>query len=234
MDNLQPFQPLGWIATIKIAGAMLELATFRNLAERIQQASIIFHMARDSITLEDQLQVQNLKELLESSRRRTLTSCCKIAKLVEFLLAKNVFQTGGILLQQLLPVTHFLAKMPADLPLSTMPAEEQHQMELFNAMWLNNPQSHHSIDPRAIFAQGSNSSTDTRSQADSNGEREKEEMNQGHIPNSIFTGQLEPFDSIRKRREVEICLEALAQLGYAWPTIGDEIANIEEILRSQS
>lgn len=243
MDNLQPFQPLGWIATIKIAGAMLELATFRTLAERLQQASIHFHMSRDSITLEDQLQVQNLKELLESSRRRTLISCRRIAKLVEFLLAKNVFQTGGILLRQLLPVTHFLAKMPpVNRPLDTMSIEEpqQHQqMELYNAMFQNNSPSHHSIDPKALLNHSLNSGSNT-SQGDSTKQRqeedkeEEEESKEGHIPESIFTGQLEPFDAIRKRREVEFCLEALAQMGYAWPTIGDEIASIEEIMKSQS
>ena len=232
MDNLQPFQPLGWIATIKIAGAMLDLATFRNLAERVEKASRAMGEGMRP-EMQETVDVNSLQALLIESQRRTLTSCRRIVKLVEFLLAKDVFQTGGTVLRQLLPVTHFLARMPVtarqehDSPHSHLLHHDG--ADLFAALRQDVVSTHspnQAIDPKALFATPAGHQDVAQVST-------CDDPRVAHIPAHIFTSQLEPFDAVRKRREVDVCLEALAQLGYSWPTMDVEIRTIEEIMVAQ-
>lgn len=257
MDGLRPFQPLGWIANIKIACAMLDLATFRILGER--------HQVLGLSPTSDQAANEALKALLEKSRQRALTTCRGISRLVEFLLPKRVFQTGGVLLRQILPVAQFLARTPAIV--SPVPASSSALVNHQDRSGNNNSllfdfdptllQNSAAIDPRTLFTRHDTSFSSSSSsssplllnppnsadhaaqseqqqQQDGNqqeGSKVKEEKRDGHIPSHIIGTDLGPFDVEAKHREVGHCIEALAQLGYAWPGMEREIASVEHLLK---
>ncbi|PWN89951.1 hypothetical protein FA10DRAFT_266481 [Acaromyces ingoldii] len=239
MDGLRPFQPLGWIANIKIACAMLDLATFRILGER--------HQVLDYSPSSDLAANEAVRLLLEKSRQRALTTCRGISRLVEFLLPKRVFQTGGILLRQILPVAQFLARTPAII---TTPTSSSSSLTS-NSLLLDPSMLHGAaVDPRTLFTRHDTSSSsllltppsasvESPSNAHTSGmeeadeaEREKETEKKGHIPSHIVEARLGPFDVDAKKREVGHCIEALAQLGYAWPSMEREIASVEHLLRT--
>ncbi|UZJ55103.1 hypothetical protein CBS101457_004423 [Exobasidium rhododendri] len=247
MDNLQPFEPLGWIATIKLAGVMLELGTFRTLKDQVDLALRASINVDDTGTrTEEQVrQLHALKNLFAQSQKRTLTSCRKIVKLVEFLLKKNVFRMGGLILRQMLPLTQFLAMMPCEFvavknaPLyhAFLPKQQQQQQTNVSLSELSETSaldSDHAVDPRTLHKHTASQAWNNEKNATiSEEEAESDVRKKGHVPEHIFTSQLETFDSARKRREVDICLGAMAQLGYAWPMVDDEIAKIEATMNAQ-
>ncbi|PWN54004.1 hypothetical protein IE53DRAFT_383434 [Violaceomyces palustris] len=141
MENLHPFQPLGWIASTRICGSLLNLIIFRVIAERYRtNAAYISAMTeanaavaarggggggggevdgrgrRSTMLLsdEDVTVARNLRNLFEKSKSKTLTSCRKTARLIEYLLPRGTFVTGGIVLRQIFPIAQFLAKMPCE------------------------------------------------------------------------------------------------------------------------
>lgn len=226
MESLHPFNPLCWIATIKVAGSMLDLCAFRILSERLQLARAYLQSTELSFSADkqqlaaEQERVAELAALQETSRKRTLVGCRRIVKLTEFLLTKNVFQTGGIILRHLVLVAQYLARSPTEpqFLLDDSIDSASYYDDLSTSAALKG------VNPRNIFGESS-----TPSQWNLPGSTSK-----SHVPESIFTAQLEPFNTNRKRYEVTVCLEAIAQLGYAWPGMDSEISVIEEMLRMNS
>lgn len=254
MASLHPFQPLGWIATLKITAAMLDLSTYRIIGERI-------HLARTYVqataTLSDNgvggdiggvmgmqemmmEQLTHLEALRSASQKRCWTSCRRIALMVEFLLSKNVFQTGGLLMRSIIHIANFLVHQPA-APAATLTTLTEEGQQINSILGLHEPGSEQeqstttqqSIDPRSIFGTGNTANPHpTSSSAPS--DQTKADPTKDHIPEHVFTGQLPPFDATRKYHEVQICLEAMAQMGYAWPGIDQEISQVQQALQFAS
>ncbi|PWN35663.1 uncharacterized protein FA14DRAFT_113681, partial [Meira miltonrushii] len=248
MASLHPFQPLGWIATLKITAAMLDLSTYRIIGERIHLARTYIQatatlsnngvggdiggvMGMQEMMME---QMTQLEALRSASQKRCWTSCRRIALMVEFLLSKNVFQTGGLLMRSIVHIANFLVHQPAAsaATLTTLSEEGQQSNPILG---LHEPASEQdqgsaqqSIDPRSIFGTGNTANT---SSATSASNQSNPESTDGHIPENVFTGQLPPFDATRKYHEVQLCLEAMAQMGYAWSGIDQEIAQVQQALQ---
>ncbi|CAD6893533.1 unnamed protein product [Tilletia controversa] len=141
MDRLKPFQPLAWIASLKMCGAMLDLAVYRVLSERFgvntaYMAAITRQMQMMSnggattsasaaagapvnpkirpLSEEDFEQAKVLRSLYEKGRIRAMIRSRRTAHLAAFLLRKNVFQFGGVVMRQFFAVSQFLARMPVE------------------------------------------------------------------------------------------------------------------------
>lgn len=251
MASLHPFQPLGWIATLKITAAMLDLSTYRIIGERIHLARTYMQatatlsnngvggdiggvMGMQEMMME---QMTQLEALRSASQKRCWTSCRRIALMIEFLLSKNVFQTGGLLMRSIVHIASFLVHQPA-APTATLTTLSDEGQQINPILGLHEPASEQdqsttqqSIDPRSIFGTGNtaNSSPTPTLSNQSNTDSAK-----GHIPEYVFTGQLPPFDATRKYHEVQLCLEAMAQMGYAWSGIDQEISQIQQALQFAS
>lgn len=260
MASLHPFQPLGWIATLKITAAMLDLSTYRILGERIHlartyiQATVTLSntngagsdfgglMGMQEMMME---QMRQLETLRAASQKRCWTSCRRIALMVEFLLSKNVFQTGGLLMRSIVHIANFLVHQPASSA-ATLTTLSEEGSQVNPILGLHEPasedgqtttqqqqqqQQHQSIDPRSIFGTGN---TADPSAMPSTSNQSSTEPSKDHIPEHVFTGQLPAFDATRKYHEVQLCLEAMAQMGYAWSGIDQEISQIQQALQFSS
>lgn len=251
MASLHPFQPLGWIATLKITAAMLDLSTYRIIGERI-------HLARTYIQATATLsnngvggdiggmlgmqemmmeQMTQLDALRSASQKRCWTSCRRIALMIEFLLSKNVFQTGGLLMRSIVHIANFLVHQPAvsAATLTTLSEEGQQANPILGlyepASEQNQNSAQQSIDPRSIFGTGN---TANASSASSVPNQSNADSTNGHIPEHVFTGQLPPFNATQKYHEIQLCLEAMAQMGYAWSGIDQEISQVQQALQFAS
>lgn len=111
---------IGTFATILLTNDsplhhLCNAAVYRVLGERNQinmayLTALTLQRGPEARSADDLAQARALRDLFERSRERTLVSCRRMAKLVEFLLPRRVFQTGGVMLRQLLPVAQFLAR----------------------------------------------------------------------------------------------------------------------------
>lgn len=261
MDTLHPFNPLGWIATIKVAGAMLDLCSFRILSERLQLAQTYLGAIRASSLptsdpserQDEDSRVMQLQTLQHMSQRRTLRGCRRIAKLTEHLLSKRVFHTGGAILRHLVLVAQYLARSPSEvsfdgeLVMDSLSAPSPDSMAAPSSS-----AGGFGIDPRSVFGGGggndsssivpdaagatatASSPTGSAPAAAAAAAAGASASSDRSVPAALFSADLEPFTLARKQHEVAVCLEAVAQLGYAWPGMDMEISLIEEMLRASS
>ncbi|CAO1613085.1 unnamed protein product [Parajaminaea phylloscopi] len=252
MEALKIFKPKAWIATVKVMSAMLNLSVYRILGERHRinaaylQAVSQTHGAH-VISHEDLMQSQALRELFETSSMRALISCRKVARFVGKVLAKPslTFQTGGISLRQIFPVAQFLARSPVE---DNVDVRQPHDpaLDLSGAAWSQS----HNAGWRSMDASGPAGTGLAGSAVVSIDPQALDVSLAGtFIPNVLpeappapselvslamdFDAPLTPFTAEQKSREINACLEALEQLGFAWP-MEEEIESIRGILASDS
>ncbi|CEH14589.1 UNCHARACTERIZED TRANSCRIPTIONAL REGULATORY PROTEIN [Ceraceosorus bombacis] len=229
MDRLTGFQPLTWIATIKVAAGMLDLAVYRILGERFHvQNAYVAAMSQafpGASTSEDAGHAAALGHLLHRARERTLLSCRSIAHLVEFLLPKRVFQTGGTIFSSFSAVAQFLIRTPptttADVGTEGLDEDSCHADATASAT------SAH-VDPRQLSGDARALSPSHFDAADGSTGMSSEAKLVSQIAVSK-TEQLGPYDAAAKAREVGAVLEGLAQLGYAFD-LSEQVASLEHLL----
>lgn len=211
------------------------------------------------ISAEDLAQSQALKELFDLSRQRAFITCRKMARLTQKLLAKPslTFQTGGILLRQLFAVAQFLARTPVEKDNS--PPVPDPAAAMSEAAWaqsdtpawsretggagasptmMHQQQQHQqhqqstqlapsTVNPRALTISSAGTFIPTvRPEAPPS----PSELVSLAID---YDAPLGPFDAEAKTREVNACLEALDQLGFAWP-MEEEIESVRGIMRGEA
>ncbi|PWN40077.1 hypothetical protein IE81DRAFT_293922 [Ceraceosorus guamensis] len=229
MDRLTGFQPLTWIATIKVAAGMLDLAVYRILGERFHvQNAYVAAMSQafpGASTSEDAGHAAALGHLLHRARERTLLSCRSIAHLVEFLLPKRVFQTGGTIFSSFSAVAQFLIRTP---PTTTADMGTEGLDEDFCQPDATAAATSAHIDPRQLSGEARALSPSHFDAADGSAEMSSEAKLVSQIAVSR-TEQLGPYDAAAKAREVGAVLEGLAQLGYAFD-LSEQVASLEHLL----
>lgn len=256
MSSLTTFQPLIWIANIKIAASMIELATFRVLSERLAvqgayMAAITQAFPATAHSSPDAAHMAALSHLLQRSRERTLLGCRSTARLTEMLLFARVFQTGGTLVAQLSAICQFLIRSP---PIAGHREHDHAGMEVPSPLSSDmhvDPRSLHSGSPSSDYmtrtpsaAMHPSNSSDSASSSGSSGAPKRstvtstEEADETfgslsydskHIPVSPMPAQLPPFDAAAKAREVGALMEGLAQLGYSFDL--EEVISAIDLLR---
>ncbi|SPC65369.1 uncharacterized protein UHOD_00488 [Ustilago sp. UG-2017b] len=251
MNSLQPFRPLGWIASTKVCGSLLYLALFRALGERHRANAAFMATLRHSLggqsamSEEDKVVSASLKALFDKSIQRAIVSCRKTARFVGILLPLGILQTGGPILKQIFPVAQFLAKIPSVSDeqvanrMSGRPASAGSQSD--SAATQSDVSSF--IDPQALQQRGL-----VESFASHEDQREKVKDIQSAVQGKDGSGsaylevlrQLEgmhelnlgPYTHRSKKREVDFLIEGLSQLGYAWDTMDREISVIQDLLQA--
>ncbi|KAK0546931.1 hypothetical protein OC846_005055 [Tilletia horrida] len=294
MERLKPFQPLPWIGMLKMCGAMLDLAVYRVLSERYGvNAAYLAAITRQiqmsngtalnpkirPLSEDDFEQAKALRSLFEKGRNRAMIRSRRTAHLAAFLLRKNVFQFGGVIMRQLFAVSQFLARMPCeDTRLARMAAEQAAgtittlentpqqstrgsvppedggsvpatspaptTMSVSTSA-LQSPPATSPNFPSSSF-QGSNAmviqnrASSPSSMSATSGARTESSFRtnasvegEGHVPWYVGARELGPFDNAAKKREVGWCLEAMAQIGYAWPDMELKISSVEAIMRAE-
>lgn len=260
MEALKIFRPKAWIASVKTTSAMLNLSVYRILGERHRINAAYLQAVSQThgshvISADDLAQSQALRELFEMSSQRAFISCRKVARLVEKLLAKPslTFQTGGILLRQLFAVAQFLARTPSeDSNNWPQPSAVDPAAIASGAAWTQSDSDVWSASNSSFFA-GLGSSSSQQSQqhqqqllVGAGGSIDPQALNISFIPTVQpepppspselvhlamgYDDPLAPYDASAKVREVNCCLEALDQLGFAWP-MESEIESVRGILR---
>ncbi|SPO19978.1 uncharacterized protein UTRI_00368_B [Ustilago trichophora] len=251
MNSLQPFRPLGWIASTKLCGSLLYLALFRALGER-HRANAAFMATlshslggQSAISEEDQLVAASLKSLFDKSMQRAIVSCRKTARLIGILLPLGILQTGGPVLKQIFPVAQFLAKIPSvsdeqvasRMGVRSMSADGEHNMVA------SPPDANNSIDPQTLQQQQFVEQFVTQ-EAQRESLHSAQNAEAAHNPaasaqievlrqlESMHHLNLGPYTHSSKKSEVESLVEGLSQLGYAWDTMDREIGVIQDLLQS--
>ncbi|KAK0547683.1 hypothetical protein OC844_007119 [Tilletia horrida] len=316
MDRLKPFQPLPWIAMLKMCGAMLDLAVYRVLSERYgvnaaYMAAITRQIQMSNGTTinpkirplseEDFEQAKILRHLFEKGRNRAMIRSRRTAHLAAFLLRKNVFQFGGVIMRQFFAVSQFLARMPCEDSRMANPEtrrqiittlENTPQQSIRGSMSpehgsrsaaagtppattgtagapaapaamapsatsdaaaattdsaqpgpskpasvagssaggkkngnANAASSSGRMDMQVRPSSPSSASTFSRTESNFSGRTVASVEGEGHVPWYVGARELGPFDTAAKRREVGWCLEAMAQIGYAWPDMELKISS---------
>ncbi|KAE8210959.1 hypothetical protein CF327_g5230 [Tilletia walkeri] len=308
MDRLKPFQPLPWIAMLKMCGAMLDLAVYRVLSERYgvnaaYMAAVTRQMQMSNGTAvnpkvkalsdEDFEQAKVLRGLFEKGRIRAMIRSRRTAHLAAFLLRKNVFQFGGVIMRQFFAVSQFLARMPCEDPRMAGTANEETRSGVITTLentptasmrGSRSPETSRSaamsppsttpaastsaskggpssqagsvaagtpasgaspaasttkasasmaIQGRAASPSTSFPNSLTRTESSVSGRTTASVEGEGHVPWYVGARELGPFDQAAKKREVGWCLEAMAQIGYAWSDMELKIASVESIMRSE-
>uniref|UniRef100_V5GVK6 Zn(2)-C6 fungal-type domain-containing protein n=2 Tax=Kalmanozyma brasiliensis (strain GHG001) TaxID=1365824 RepID=V5GVK6_KALBG len=249
MNSLQPFRPLGWIASIKLCGSLLYLALFRALGERHRanaalMASLSHSLGTSSaVSEEDKLVAATLKALFDKSMQRAIVSCRKTARLFGILLPLGILQTGGPFLRQIFPVAQFLAKIPS--------VSEEELVSRANGQGTSAASSFDDgnfIDPQALLQQqhqqiveefaGQDSQRDSVQAArlahalnDPTSSAHLEILHQLEDMHKLDLG---PYTHSSKKKEVDNMIEALSQLGYAWDTMDREIGVIQDLMQSSA
>lgn len=229
LGKLAPFQPLGWIASIKICGSMLHLAIYRVLGERMRLYSDYLteiskahqKAQRESGPSQEEFeQARALRELFETSRDRALVSCRRSARLIAFLLPRRIFHTSGIILRQLFPVAQFLARSP-----SVQSDGSQGQGSNLSSSTSASAQG---IDPRRLSHSPTLAPSTNLPESDQH--HSSEGLGQTHVPLNAAMAELGPFDEEAKRLEVGWVIQGLEQIGYAWADVDQQISSVESVL----
>lgn len=257
MEAMKIFQPKVWIASVKVTSAMLTLSVYRILGERHKLNGAYLQAVSDAhgahvISAEDLAQSQALKELFEHSCQRAFIACRKMARLTQKLLSKPslTFQTGGILLRQLFAVAQYLARTPVEKDNS--PPVPDPAAAMSQAAWAHSDTVAWSRDAAvggSAGAEGSSSQQQLLQQQTINPRALTISSTGTFIPTvrpeappspselvslaMDYDAPLPPFDSEAKAREVNACLEALDQLGFAWP-MEEEIESVRGIMRGEA
>lgn len=234
MEALKIHQPKVWTAAVKVSSAMVTLSIFRILGERQRLNAAYLQAVSEAhgphaIAAEDIVQSQALRNLFEQSRQKTLTICRRVARLVQQMHRRPslTFQTGGILLKQLFAVAQFIARSPT--------ATDADQSS--------------AVEPFLSVSSGGGSG----SQMSSSGEWDsRQRQNLATTGTFIPTVRPEPpsspselyglavaydaplprFTAEAKHAEVEACLLALEQIGFAWP-VEAEVQSIKALMQSE-
>ncbi|KAL9938736.1 hypothetical protein V8E36_002455 [Tilletia maclaganii] len=293
MNRLKPFQPLPWIAMLKMCGAMLDLAVYRVLSERYgvnaaYMAAITRQIQMSNGTAvnpkirplspEDFEQAKLLRALFEKGRNRAMNRSRRTAHLASFLLRKKVFQFGGVIMRQFFAVSQFLARMPCEdarmaalhgnhrsSAITTLDnTPQQSTRGIASPEDSTKPSGSSAMSPAATVASTSNdagpssatvgastsgpsnllqmqaramspsaTSTLSRTESSFSGRTMGSAESEGHVPWYVGARELGPFDAAAKKREVGWCLEAMMQIGYAWPDMELKISSVEAIMRAE-
>lgn len=211
------------------------------------------------ISATDRNESQALRELFEQSCQRAVISCRKMARLTEKLLQKPslTFQTGGILLRQLFAVAQYLARTAAEEP--NAPPSFDPSAAVSGAAWTQSDM--HAWDRSSSSKIGGPSSSPAsmpRSAATATvPPPQPASVNPAALsissagtfiptvqpeappsPSELvslamdYDSPLPPFTAEQKTREVNACLEALDQLGFAW-SMEEEIESVKRVMRGE-
>ncbi|CDU23925.1 uncharacterized protein SPSC_02554 [Sporisorium scitamineum] len=252
MNSLQPFRPLGWIASTKLCGSLLYLALFRALGER-HRANAVFMATlshslggQSAMSEEDKLVAASLKALFDKSMQRAIVSCRKTARLIGILLPLGILQTGGPILKQIFPVAQFLAKIPSvsDEQVASRMGGRASSNDHTSIASPSDPSNF--IDPQTLQQQqfveqivAQEAQRESTAQAAQLIEALNNPSASAHLEvlrqlESMHQLNLGPFTHSSKKQEVENLVEGLAQLGYAWDTMDREIGVIQDLLQSSN
>lgn len=251
MNSLQPFRPLGWIASTKLCGSLLYLALFRALGER-HRANAAFMATlshslggQSAMSEEDKMVAASLKSLFDKSMQRAIVSCRKTARLIGILLPFGILQTGGPVLKQIFPVAQFLAKIPSvsdEQVASRMSGRrDSPQCEVNLVASPSDPSNF--IDPQTLQQQNlveqvvAQEALRNNAHATQSAEALNNPTTSAHIEvlrqlEGMHQLNLGPYTHSSKQEEVENLIEGLSQLGYAWDTMDREIGVIQDLLQS--
>lgn len=240
MEALKIFQPKSWIAAVKITSAMIVLSVYRILGERHRlNADYLSAVSRAHgahvISAEDISQARQLKELFQLSSQKALMSCRRVARLIEKLLQKPTltFQTGGIFQRQIFAIAQFLARTELQKP--TFPTESGADGAIGSSSIVERgtkaaeasppPSSKTHVDPRSLSMHATGTFIPVVQPEPHN-----------PSPSDLydlaldFDAPLPVFNAEARRREVAACIEALDQLGFAWP-MEEELESVNNIVR---
>ena len=250
MNSLQPFRPLGWIASTKLCGSLLYLALFRALGERHRangafMATLSHSLGGQSaMTEEDKLVAASLKALFDKSMQRAIVSCRKTARLIGILLPLGILQTGGPILKQIFPVAQFLAKIPSvsDEQVASRMGGRQSSVQTDVA---SPSDPNNFIDPQALQQQQmveefvAHEAQRESAQAAQSAEALNDPSTSAHLEvlrqlEGMHQLNLGPYTHSSKKEEVENLIEGLAQMGYAWDTMDRDIGVIQDLLQSSN
>ncbi|SNX81629.1 uncharacterized protein MEPE_00334 [Melanopsichium pennsylvanicum] len=257
MNNLQPFRPLGWIASTKLCGSLLYLALFRALGER-HRANAAFMATlshslggQSAISEEEKVVAASLKALFDKSMQRAFVSCRKTARLIGILLPLGILQTGGPILKQIFPVAQFLAKIPSVSDEQVASHKKGRSMSAERALSIvdssNNPNAF--VDPQSLqqqqlFEHFVAHEAAQQQQADGLHDAQSEEAAKDPAASAQLEVLLQlegmhqltlgPYTHSSKKSEVESLVEGLSQLGYAWDTMDREIGVIQDLLQPRN
>ncbi|GAC95583.1 hypothetical protein PHSY_003159 [Pseudozyma hubeiensis SY62] len=250
MNSLQPFRPLGWIASTKLCGSLLYLALFRALGER-HRANAAFMATlshslggQSAVSEEDKMVAASLKALFDKSMQRSIVSCRKTARLIGILLPLGILQTGGPVLKQIFPVAQFLAKIPSvsdEQWASRMGSHRGSSVETTLVASPSDPSNF--IDPQTLQQQHfveqvvAQEAQRNSAQAAESAEALNNPSTAAHLEvlrqlEGMHQLNLGPYTHSSKQTEVENLIEGLSQLGYAWDTMDREIGVIQDLLQS--
>ncbi|TKY90544.1 hypothetical protein EX895_000542 [Sporisorium graminicola] len=253
MHDLQPFRPLGWIASTKLCGSLLYLALFRALGER-HRANAAFMATlshslggQSAVSEEDKLVAASLKALFDKSMQRAIVSCRKTARMIGILLPLGILQTGGPILKQIFPVAQFLAKIPSvsdEQVASRMGGGGSGSSQTDHTSVSPSSDPNNFIDPQTLQQQqfveqfiAEETQRESAAQAAHSIEALNSPSTSAHLDvlrqlEGMHQLNLGPYSHSSKKQEVENLVEGLAQLGYAWDTMDRDIGVIQDLLQS--
>lgn len=233
MEALKIFQPKSWIAACKSTSTMITLNIYRILGERhrlnaLRLDGISKAHGSQVISAEDRAQSQALRELFESSCIRALLSCRRMARLVAKLLQKPdlTFQTGGIFLRQIFAIAQYLARTPIEEASPTSPTKTDSTGAAGRLPSSSPAPGNAAVDPRNV----SSTAVPPTGMFIPNVKPDQQEAPSDLYSLAFgFDAPLPPFTAEQRKKEVESCLVALDQLGFAW-AMEDEIESVKSIL----
>ncbi|CBQ67717.1 conserved hypothetical protein [Sporisorium reilianum SRZ2] len=249
MNSLQPFRPLGWIASTKLCGSLLYLALFRALGER-HRANAAFMATlshslggQSAVSEEDKLVAASLKALFDKSMQRAIVSCRKTARLIGILLPLGILQTGGPILKQIFPVAQFLAKIPSvsDEQVASRMSGQRSSSQSDHTSIASPSDPSNFIDPQTLQQQFVEQFVAHEAQRETAHSIEalNSPSTSAHLEvlrqlEGMHQLNLGPYTHTSKKDEVENLVEGLAQLGYAWDTMDRDIGVIQDLLQSSN
>lgn len=251
MNSLQPFRPLGWIASTKVCGSLLYLALFRALGER-HRANAAFMATlnhslggQSAMFEEDKIVAASLKALFDKSMQRAIVSCRKTARFIGILLPMGILQTGGPVLKQIFPVAQFLAKIPSvsDEQVASRTSGRPASAGSHSDSTASPNDMSSFIDPQALQQRNlvdsfvSHEEQRERVQNVQSAAQSKDGSGSAYIEvlrqlEGMHQLNLGPYTHSSKKREVDFLIEGLSQLGYAWDTMDREIGVIQDLLQA--
>lgn len=231
MESLKIHQPKVWVAAVKISSAMIILSTFRILGERQRLNAAYLQAVSEAhgphaIAADDIAQSQALRDLFEEARHKTLTICRRVARLMQKMHRRPslTFQTGGILLKQLFAVAQFIARSPVAT------ADEQQRAAPESVLGAHGfAAPFPAVQPESL-QQNNLATTGTfiptvRPEAPAS-------PSELYGLAAAYDAPLPTFTAEAKEAEVEACLLALEQIGYAWP-VDAELQSIRTLMQNE-
>lgn len=182
------------------------------------------HLARGSSSGEERTRVlEAMRRLFQESQEKTLCYCRVIAYLARNQLSTGLIHRASSLTRQLFRVAQYLARSPA----VDGTAESEQDSEAYRPdshsvasvdFLLNPPEGH---KPEILPAPSPHDTTTSIIYPD--------------LALSVpLSRHLAPYTREAKRREVDWCIEALGQIGYAFPGLDTEIRRIVDIVQAMS